>query len=169
VRAELERASGRSLVTLDPNARPSLMPDAAATRATFEELCGHAHAVKLSDEDAEWLYPGRTVEAVVDRLLTLGIGLVGVTRGSAGVRLASAAAAVDVAAPAVRVADTIGAGDSFMGALIRQLVVSDLGAGLVAGRAPTADELVEVGTFAASVAAVTVSRHGADPPWLHEL
>jgi fructokinase len=169
VHAELERAAERSLVTLDPNARPTLVPDAAATRARFEEACRHAHVVKLSDEDAAWLYPGTSLEAVVDRLLGLGIRLVGVTRGAAGVRLASAAAAVEVEAPQVRVADTIGAGDSFMGALIQQLVVRDLAADVAHGRALASVELAEVGGFAAAVAAVTVSRQGADPPWLREL
>ena len=169
VRAQLERAAERSLVTLDPNARPTLVPDAAATRAAFERACAHAHVVKLSDEDADWLYPGTSVDAVVDRLLGLGLRLVGVTRGGAGVRLASGAAAVEIGAPSVRVADTIGAGDSFMGALVQQLVVRDLAADLVGGRVLTSAELTEIGGFAASVAAVTVSRHGADPPWLHEL
>ena len=169
VRAQLERAAERSLVTLDPNARPTLVPDADATRAGFELACAHAHVVKLSDEDAAWLYPGTSVEAVVDRLLGLGIRLVGVTRGAGGVRLASSAASVDVGAPRVQVADTIGAGDSLMGALVQQLVVRDLAADLVGGRALTSVELTEIGGFATSVAAVTVSRHGADPPWLDEL
>lgn len=169
VRAELERAAERSLVTLDPNARPTLVPDAEATRAAFEQACAHAHVVKLSDEDADWLYPGTSVDAVVDRLLGLGLRLVGVTRGAAGVRLASPAASTDVPAPAARVADTIGAGDSFMGALVQQLVTRDLAADLVDGRALTTVELDAIGGFAAAVAAVTVSRPGADPPWLHEL
>ncbi|MDH2414551.1 PfkB family carbohydrate kinase [Nocardioides sp. CER19] len=169
VRARLAQAAEQSLVTLDPNARPTIVPDAAATTETFEELCGHAHVVKLSDEDAAWLYPGLTLEAVVTRLLGLGLGLVGVTRGSAGVLLASGDEVVTVAAPAVRVADTIGAGDSFMGALVQQLIARELTGGLRDGRALTAAQLADVGAFAASVAAVTVSRHGADPPWLHEL
>jgi fructokinase len=69
----------------------------------------------------------------------------------------------------VRVADTIGAGDSFMGALIQQLLVRDLAADVAHGRALGSVELAEVGGFAAAVAAVTVSRQGADPPWLREL
>jgi fructokinase len=169
VRGRLEEAAEHSLVTIDPNARPTLLSDAAATRTAFEQVCAHAHVVKLSDEDADWLYPGRPVDGLVAHLLGLGVRLVGITRGAAGVRLASAAGAADVAAPRVQVADTIGAGDSFMGALIQQLVTRDLAADLADGRALTTVELAAIGDFAASVAAVTVSRQGADPPWLAEL
>ncbi len=87
------------------------------------------------------------------------------TRGAAGVRAwLREAGAVAVAAPAATVADTIGAGDSFQGALLAAL--HDAG-GL---RGPmTPDGLRSILGFAAACAAVTVGRPGADPPWRHEV
>jgi fructokinase len=56
-----------------------------------------------------------------------------------------------------------------MGAVIHQLVVGGLAARLHAGESLGARELELVGRSAANVAAVTVSRPGADPPWRTEL
>jgi fructokinase len=67
------------------------------------------------------------------------------------------------------VVDTIGAGDSFMGAVIHQLVVGELATRLRSGESLGPRELELVGRSAANVAAVTVSRPGADPPWRIEL
>ncbi len=91
------------------------------------------------------------------------------TLGGDGAILLSRDATVRVAARPITVADTIGAGDSFMGALIHHLLGSSLGDLIRSGSPIGPDELSAAGEFAATVAAVTVSRPGADPPWLHEL
>ncbi|WP_280949913.1 PfkB family carbohydrate kinase [Xylanimonas protaetiae] len=73
---------------------------------------------------------------------------------------------VRVAGVKVDVADTIGAGDTFMGALLDALA----GAGAHGPRARsvledlTPEQLAEAASWAARAAAVTVSRPGADPP-----
>jgi fructokinase len=69
------------------------------------------------------------------------------------------------------VVDTVGAGDSFMGGLLHVLDVQGLTGS--AGRAGlyrmTVAEASAILAFAARVAAVPVSRAGADPPWLGEV
>jgi fructokinase len=65
----------------------------------------------------------------------------------------------------VRVADTIGAGDSFMAALLAGLLTRDL----LPASAWTAATLQWLGGLAVEAAAVTCSRPGADPPWAGEL
>jgi fructokinase len=69
---------------------------------------------------------------------------------------------IPVAAPPVRVIDTIGAGDAFSGGFLAWWSARGLDRrGL--GRA----ELVERATgFAVAVAALTCARAGATPPWL---
>ena len=87
------------------------------------------------------------------------------TRGGAGVTIVTATTTVDVAAPAVVVVDTIGAGDAFGGAFLSHC--HDAGFGRDAMRDPAA---VEAATrFAVTVAARTCERAGADPPWRREL
>lgn len=169
VRRRLEDAATSSLVTLDPNVRPTLLPDRALARATFERLLPLARIVKLSDEDAGWLYPEMTVGQVSRHLVDAGPNVVAITRGGRGCLMASGDFAVEVPALATDVVDTIGAGDSFMGALIHQLIRSDLTADVLSGGALWPEDLDLLGRSAARVAAITVSRPGADPPWLSEL
>ncbi len=87
------------------------------------------------------------------------------TLGGSGCAIASRGARRRIAAPAVTVADTIGAGDSFMAGLL---------AAVLAGprrHAPTALDEDDLGAWprALACAAVTVSRPGADPPTTDEL
>jgi fructokinase len=118
-----------------------------------------ADVVKLSDEDAGWLYPDGEPDGVLDRLLALGARVVVLTRGAAGSRIASRHARVDIDAPKVRVQDTVGAGDSYSAALIDAV----LGSPSILADATEA-ELSRLGRYAATAAAVTVQRVGASPP-----
>ena len=49
-------------VSYDPNVRPFVTPDRDAVAALVEQEVALAHVVKASEEDLEWLYPGRTIE-----------------------------------------------------------------------------------------------------------
>jgi len=169
VRQRLEERAGTAMISLDPNIRPTLLPDLQVVRRGFERLLRSANVVKLSNEDLAWLYPHVAERDAVRRLLDAGPSLVVVTRGAEGCALASGAAQVDVAAVPTDVVDTIGAGDSFMGGLLWQVLVSDLVDDLTGGRSLSPGDLADLGVAAARVAAITVSRSGADPPWLAEL
>ncbi|QJU55540.1 carbohydrate kinase [Herbiconiux sp. KACC 21604] len=162
------------VVTFDPNMRPSIITDHPAALARFTEIAGLATLVKLSDEDAEWLYPdAASLDEAIDSILALGPALVVVTRGGEGAVLATAAERVPVPGRPVEVVDTIGAGDSFMSALIVQLArMLDAGtspARLRDGSAFDAPALAALGDFAARCAAITVSRAGANPPTTADL
>lgn len=160
-----------SVITMDPNVRPTLLSGArTAARERFEALLDVTDVVKLSDEDAAWLYPDLEPEAVASRLHGFGVHLVALTRGAEGSELSSPGTMVQVAPLVVPVVDTIGAGDAYMGALIAGLIRHGIGAEDLRGGAQLSPALLhEVGTFAAHVAGSTVSRRGADPPWIdHE-
>lgn len=173
VAAALMAARGRAIVTFDPNIRPSLLGDPGATRLVFEQLLASCDVVKLSDEDAEWLYPNRPPDSVLDMILARGPSLAALTRGGAGALLSTSADRVGIGGVPVHVADTIGAGDSFMSALIYKILDSSRDRADPeppwTGSALTSSELESIGNFAASCAAVTVSRTGSEPPHLHEL
>lgn len=156
------RASEAAEVTFDPNIRPTLVgPHAEALRA-FEETARLATVVKLSDEDAAWLYPERPLDHVIDGLLDLGPRFVAVTRGAEGAIVASADSRHRIEGERVEVVDTIGAGDTFMASLIVS-VTQEGSAGL------DAEALERIGREAVHAAAVTVSRAGADLPWTEDL
>ncbi|MET0829509.1 MAG: PfkB family carbohydrate kinase, partial [Microbacterium sp.] len=128
----------------------------------FEALAARCDVVKLSDEDALWLYPHEALEGVITRLLALGVQFAIITRAGDGLLLASRQASVGVPAASITVADTIGSGDSAMGAIIDGVLREGLGE----LPAPT---LHRIGGWAATVAGVTTSRPGANPPWRREL
>lgn len=153
-----------TLVSFDPNIRGALLPDRREAALRFERLAALADVVKLSDEDGSWLYPGASLAEVIAEVAKRGPRLVAITRGGAGALLHAAGVTVDVAAPVVRVQDTVGAGDTFMAALIRELLASP-----VVLEAPTVDRLTAIGAYAAAAAALTVQRIGADLPRAGEI
>ena len=155
-----------STTTYDPNLRPDVMGSPDAVRAQVEALVSASDVVKFSDEDAAWLVPGVPPEELAARWLQQGPSVVVVTMGGAGMYALCRAGEVSVQAPRVDVADTVGAGDSAMAALLDGLWEHGLlgGAAREALTAVRTDVLEQVVRHAVSAAAITVSRPGADPP-----
>lgn len=163
---------GRALVSLDPNARPSITPDRTGPVARVEALVSLADVVKVSDEDLEWLHPDSSPVETATRWAGAGPGLVIVTRGGEGaVALRHDGTTLEVPGVPVVVADTVGAGDTFSGVLIDSLLALGVSGadGSAALRALSDRDVLEVIATAAIGAAVTVSRPGADPPDRAEL
>ncbi|GAA2235304.1 carbohydrate kinase [Rarobacter faecitabidus] len=158
-------------ISYDPNARPAIMEAPEITARKFARLVAISDVVKVSDEDLEWVAPGESYEDVARRWAASGPGLVIVTRGGSGALAFTEEANFEVDGVSVEVVDTVGAGDTFMGALIDGLLSAGaLGYGHQ-GAVKTIDHeaLVAVLNRCARAAAVTVSRPGADPPTLAEL
>ncbi|PNH85727.1 carbohydrate kinase [Arthrobacter sp. AFG20] len=175
VLAAVEHAHPASTISFDPNCRPSIIADANYARRQAEKFVTLADIVKASDEDLAWLYPGVDPLESARRWLKLGgaegPAVVVVTRGAAGPWGITAAGEAEFAAPRVEVADTVGAGDSFMAALLSGVVDRGLaGAQNRADlRALPAEGLTALLAHASRAAAVTVSRAGANPPTRAEL
>lgn len=145
-----------TLVTLDPNVRPSLLPDRADALARFEAAASRCDLVKLSDEDAEWLYPRWSGSEVLAHVRDLGPSIGVMTLGAGGVMAIGAAGIERVPAYVVDVVDTISAGDSFMASLASTL--------LEQGAASMSEALPGALDRAARAAAIAVSVAGANPP-----
>ena len=162
-------ARGRATVSFDPNCRPGLVKDEARYFATMQAFTAGADIIRMSDVDFDFLYGGDDHASRAGAMLAAGASLVVVTQGTKGAQAwHRSAGAVEVAAPKVSVADTIGAGDSFQAALLFALhAIGRIG--LQALARLTSDELRRVLTFAAACAAFTCSRPGADPPRRPEL
>ncbi|GHE06128.1 carbohydrate kinase [Defluviimonas sp. 20V17] len=157
-------------VMIDPNIRPGFIRDAGRFRARLGRMLALADIVKVSDEDLAWLIPGARADAEgLAALAAEGPKIVVVTRGAQGAiaRLPSGRI-VSVPSRRATVVDTVGAGDTFNAGLLARL--SELGKlTKPALAALEAEALEEALAFGARVAAVTVSRAGANPPWRHEL
>ncbi len=162
VRELMGSLAGTCLITYDPNIRAGVIGDHSSAVAQFEKTGVLANVIKLSSEDAAWLYPGIASDEIARKLLTLGANLVVVTDGSKGAHLFSRHAAVNIPVMQVHVVDTVGAGDSFMASLIANLL--DAGDMVL-----DHDRLHHLGTMAATAAAITVTRQGAVPPTASEI
>lgn len=163
----MDAARAGVFTMLDPNIRPALIGEGKALRARLVRMIVRADLVKLSDEDLAWLVGGAGgIAAQADGVLGMGAGAVVVTQGASGATaFLRDGGRVVVPAPAVAVADTVGAGDTFNAGLLLGLAR----AGALARGALDADCLRRAMGLGVRAAAVTVGRNGANPPWPHEL
>jgi fructokinase len=149
-------------IVFDPNIRPAVVSDRAQYVAQVERWVSISSAIKVSDEDIKWLYPSLNVDQVVNDWLTKGPSLIVVTHGDQGLAGYRKGEVVSVEAVQVKVADTVGAGDT-VGAILVEAVVKDGLDNLTGVRLETMLKR------AAKAAAITVSRVGANPPISEEL
>ena len=163
------RARRGTLISYDPNVRPSVIGEREASVELVEDSVRAAHVVKASREDIEWLYPLRTVEEAAARWSRLGPTLVVVTDGADG------ASTYRQGHPPLRrpgrevtVVDTIGAGDAFTAGMLTGFVRRRLHHGR---RLESVSDgtLADILDEAVLVAAMTCERAGADPPRLEEV
>jgi fructokinase len=166
--ALVDREAGRRQIIFDPNVRPTMFGDPAVYRRRFERLARLADLVKLSDDDAAWIYPGISDQDVLRLILGFGPQIVAVTRGANGALAGSADGVVEVAGLAITVADTVGAGDSFGAALVTALV-DDGALGPEATISPDRGVLTRAVSYAVTASAITCTRTGAVPPSKDEI
>ena len=146
-----------SPIVFDPNIRPAVMSDRAEYVKQVEGWVSISSAVKVSDDDIYWLYPGVELDLIANRWLSMGPELVVVTFGDKGLTGYRKDEKVAVDAKKVVVADTVGAGDT-VGAILVEAIIED---GL---EKLTGMRLSVMLDRAAKAAAITVSRTGALPP-----
>jgi fructokinase len=121
-----------------------------------------ATAVKVSDDDIYWLYPGKSIDDVAKAWLVKGAELVVVTFGDKGLAGFRNNEKISVPAQKVVVADTVGAGDT-VGAILVEAIIES---GLENLHGEVLKKMLE---RAAKAAAITVSRTGALPPSKEEI
>jgi fructokinase len=152
----------QATVSFDPNVRPFVTPDRDAIAALVEREVALAHVVKASEEDLEWLYPGRGIEDSLAAWAKAGPGFCVATLGERGALAMLGDEKITVPAPRVDVVDTVGAGDSFMSALLSAMERdSALGAGAGVPKPAALEDWLR---FAICASAITCTRRGSDPP-----
>ncbi|MCW4465409.1 carbohydrate kinase [Glutamicibacter sp. MNS18] len=164
------QADTRTLRSYDPNLRPALVGDRPAALERIEHLMSLSHIVKLSDEDAQWLYPQLEEHQVLAHVAGLGPALVVLTCGERGALCWSSGTLSQLPAIPATVRDTIGAGDAFMSGLLHAVLDSPALVAALHARQPLDPVQVRRAvTQALCSAALTVARTGANPPWAEEL
>lgn len=166
--ALMVREASKRVISFDPNIRPTFIKDEAIYRKRMQRMLGLADIIKVSDEDLAWLMPGVEFEDAAAKMIADGAAIVLMTKGAEGVEAITRSGKSFVAAAKAIVVDTVGAGDSFNGGFLAGLNRQ----GLLNKQALAA--IADVQTqealrLAVAVAAITVSRAGANPPWQNEL
>jgi fructokinase len=160
-------ASSRATVSFDPNIRPFVTPDRESVARLVERQVSLARLVKASEEDLEWLYPDRGLQDSLAAWTKSGPRFCVATLGERGAIAMLGKKRIEVPAPHVEVVDTVGAGDSFMSALLSAMD-RDHALGAEAS-APSQGELERWLRFAATASAITCTRKGSDPPTRKEV
>lgn len=154
-----------ALISYDPNYRARLWPDERTAVAQMLAPLPLVDVLKVSDEELPLLTGTDDLEAGTAALAEKGISLIFVTLGPDGAFYRFGGKTGHVPGVPCKVGDTNGAGDTFFGAALSQLVkyprLTDI----------PVSELEGIIAFANAAASLTTSRHGAIPamPSLEEV
>ncbi len=166
----MNQYSEKCITILDPNIRASFISDEGFFRNRLSEMIGLCDILKLSDEDLNWLVPKEdNLEFQIKKIVGDQKKLVVVTKGEKGASAFYAGAKIcQVQSIPVKVEDTVGAGDAFNAGLIYSL--KKQGAFIKFSKLLPNEKVVKKAlVFASKVASITISREGANPPWLKEI
>lgn len=149
-------------ISLDPNLRPALIDDMSRYRERLRDALQLADIVKVSDEDLALLSPGDQAVDLAQRWRDeFELDLLVLTEGSAGAQAwsASGAHAQCTTVISLPIVDTVGAGDTFQGALLTWLASET-----ALPHSMKTDALDALLTFAVTAAGLNCLRAGCEPP-----
>ncbi|WP_139996931.1 carbohydrate kinase family protein [Paenibacillus paridis] len=162
---EAMKAAG-GFISFDPNVRLPLWADQEECRQTILQFLPLSHLVKISSDELTFITGIEDEKEAIASLFVGEVQAVVYTRGSEGAAWHTRSYDVSVPGQKVTVADTTGAGDAFIGALLYQLLLNE-------GSAAELDKAkaLRILAFANAAAALTTTRAGAisSLPALHEL
>ena len=151
------------LVSYDPNYRASLWPSEHEAVEQMSALLSRADLVKINEDEALLLCGTGNPETASQYILDQGAVLAAVTLGSQGAFVATRVESVLVPSCPCQPRDATGAGDSFWGALLFQLV-HEQGIRKASELAVLSREtLFYAGSFACAAASCCVERPGGIP------
>lgn len=165
---DLARAR-KVLVSFDPNVRLPLWDTPEACRTAIRSFLPLADIVKLSDDELEFVTGSKDEREAATQLLSSGnCKMLILTKGGSGSCVYTRGAAAFVpATPLERVVDTTGAGDSFIGSFLFQLVQKEIDADTL--EQLTWEELRDFLTFSGRYAARTIGKKGAVMATMEEM
>lgn len=150
----------KAVVSFDPNVRLPLWDSPEECQRTIREFLPLADVVKLSDDELEFVTGCIDEQEAARKLMEGDCRMLILTKGANGSSVYTRNAVAHVPAVTVdEVVDTTGAGDSFAGSFLFQLVNS--GCTLEELDQLTGEQLKEFLTFSANYAALTIGKKGA--------
>lgn len=154
---ELAKEQG-CIISYDPNYRAPLWDSKEAAMEGMRSVLPYVDLIKISDEETELLTGISDPEAAAKKLVAGGISVAAVTLGADGALVCTKDGSKQVKGYEAQMIDTTGAGDSFWGGFLTQLLDS--------GKKPCEVTLEEAAAFANygnAVASLCVEKRGAIP------
>ena len=147
------------LITCDPNLRKPLWSSLSEAKEAIEEGLRLADAVKLSDDEMEFLMEGETLEQCAVALVQkFGIRFLIVTMGPKGCFCVCGGQVIHAKTYANACVDTTGAGDAFWGATLTQFLETE--------KAPwdlSREEITSLLQFSNAAGSLATTKYGAIP------
>ena len=109
------------IVSVDPNVRPQIIDERARWHHYHNRWLAAADIYRASDEDLEWIWPGRSGAECAAELLSGKPSVVFITHGGSGATVYTPQGELSADAESVEVADEVGAGDTFVAAILASL------------------------------------------------
>jgi fructokinase len=181
------KEANQKVIAFDPNIRPFMIKDRAAYLKRFEKWVSVSTIVKISLEDFEYIDSKPQTDSssektsidnyeneALAKLTVMGARLAIITLGPNGCKAklrrddGSTVTASSPGIPVANLVDTVGAGDTFLGALLSWLELNGkMSHNAIAGLSE--DELQTALAFANKAASIVCARHGAEPPTAVEM
>jgi len=166
----LLRESRKKIISLDPNVRPTLVSEHLVYQKRFEKWAAAVDILRMSEVDFSFIYPNRDFENMLPEWFEYGLSLAILTRGDEGaIGYLPDGTTAQARPPRIQVADTVGAGDTFLSAALAYLFDH----GLIQSRKRIAQmsktQLADCLAYAVRAAAINCTRKGANPPYKHEM
>lgn len=146
------------IVSYDPNYRALLWESKEKAIEGMRSPLDYVDVMKLSDEETVLLTDIENPKGAAEALISRGISIVAVTLGKDGAYICTKEGGAVVPGFTSQVVDTTGAGDSFWGGFLYQLIKS--------GKRPeevTLAEAMEFARFGNAVASLCVEKRGGIP------
>ena len=144
-------------ISFDPNYRDALISDDKLEQfiTDSKEFIKGADFVKLSDEEIKLITKEDNIQQGVNKLHQIGAKVVSVTLGSKGTLISINSQMNIVPSIKIKQVDSTGAGDAFVGAVLKQI------AEIQNKKSITKERWNEIVAFANKVGAITCTNYGA--------
>lgn len=113
------------IVSFDPNVRTSLWHDLDVYKQTINEFLPYAHILKVSEDELEFITGMSDETQAIASLFQGNVKMVLYTKGANGASIYTKNHVYEAPAFSIKVADTTGAGDAFMGGMLYQLLINE--------------------------------------------
>ncbi len=161
--AKLARKQRDKFISYDPNIRLTIEPNLNVWRAGVKRFASCTDILKISREDYDLLYTNADPAKQVQHWIDSGVKLVILTDGGKKIKAwSNCGIEISVTPPSFNVVDTVGAGDTFQAALLKCLL--EYADPKHAATSLDQSQLTSILNFAATAAALTCTRRGADLP-----